>query len=160
MLALELEAAGYGLSARSADLVIADLDSGVTGDITFSRGEGADLRRPFGIDELFALVEEKLGGKGEAQYETLQLSDTSASALYRGCRVELSDLEYKLLCYLYRNRDRYVSVSELSEKIFGNGGAQNPVRVYISYLRDKLDEAFKVKFIFTSRGKGYILKIK
>lgn len=162
MLCLELEAAGYKASSRHsgcADIIIAELGHGIGENcITFSKKEGADLLRPFAVEELISLIEKRTGDMiPHAETDTLYVSPTAKYASYKGTQIALSELEHKLLYYLYTHRDRYVSASELAKGFFDDEGSQNPVRVYISYLRNKLDESFGVKFIYTARGKGYRL---
>ena len=41
---------------------------------------------------------------------------------------------------------------------YGYSGGSNVIDVYIRYLRKKLDEEHKVKYIHTVRGHGYVLK--
>ena len=165
MLCLELEAAGYKASTKYsgyADMIIAEPEHSV-GDncITFSEHSGAMLLRPFDIEELIALIEQRTAGVNKSpENDGLYVSSTAKYAMYRGVQVTLSELEHKLLYYLYCHIDGYISVGELATELFGEAGAENPVRVYISYLRNKLDEAFGVKFIYTARGKGYMLRSK
>lgn len=164
MLILELEAQGYkalGKHTGYADIVVCESERRV-GDncITFSESEGADLLRPFNIEELVSLIEEKTGYEEKnIGSRELYVSATSRYAIYQGKRIVFTELEHRLLCCLYGRRNMYVSLAELAEELFGDPEAHNPVRVYVSYLRNKLDEAFGVKFIYTVRGKGYILKI-
>ncbi len=165
MLCLELEALGYITSGRNtgrADVVVCEAGQNIAENcITFSRTEGnADLTRPFLVKELVELIEKASGGALDKPQKELHVSPVSNHAVYKGERVELSELEHKILYYLYLRRDKYVSQSELASEFFGKESSVNPVRVYISYLRNKFDEAFGVKLIYTVRGKGYMLKTK
>lgn len=165
MLRLELEACGYRTSDRYTGhgaLVICDSSLKKQENcITFSFHDGADLVRPFAISELISLVEQRLENTGDTtESRDLWVCSDSAYAVCRGTQITLSELEHGILLYLYENRDKYVSQEELAEKFFGDGSLHNPVRVYISYLRNKLDETFGVKFIYTIRGKGYMLKVQ
>lgn len=164
LLCLELEARGYRAEPRNtgrADLILCEKGTAVQDNcITFSRDGDADLVRPFDIEELIALIEERTDGEGhKSTEEELWVSTSSRCAAYRGTRIAFSELEHRLLLCLYEKRNSCVSCAELAGELFGDPGAENPVRVYISYLRNKLDEAFGVKFIYTARGKGYILKV-
>jgi len=53
-----------------------------------------------------------------------------------------------------------VKREEAAAKIFGadNDAPTNVVDVYVRYLREKIDERFKVKIITTVRGVGYTIK--
>lgn len=165
MLCLELEDLGYTASVRNtgrADVVVCEAGSNTAANqITFSYEEGkADLTRPFLIEELVDLIEKASGGNIDKPEDELYVSSVSSYALYKGERVELSELEHKILYYLYLHRDECVSQAHLAGEFFGDERSVNPVRVYISYLRNKFDETFGIKLIYTVRGKGYMLKTK
>ena len=163
MLCLELEAAGYKTERRytgHADLLLCDAELKREGNcITFSDRYEADLIRPFEISELITLAEQKLKNTEErSDIYSLWVCPESPYAVYRGTQIPLSELEHGILLYLYNRRNEYVSPKELAVAFFEDENMQNPVRVYISYLRNKLDEAFGVKLIYTAREKGYMLK--
>ncbi len=163
MLSLELKEAGYETECRYtgyADIVLCEAERRVSDNcITFTEEGEADLIRPFSIEELILLIEKRTGDiSSRVGTDVLYVSPTARYASYKGAQIALSELEHKLLYYLYTHSDRYVPVSELAREFFGEEDSENPVRVYISYLRNKLDETFGVKFIYTARGKGYMLK--
>ena len=159
MLCLELSELGYKVSDKStgrADLILMEKEGRGKGNIiTFSRSKGADLIRPFTIAELVSLIGSK--ETKEHRADELFVSAVSCYAVYRATEIALTELEHRILYYLYTN-DRYVTAEELAKEFFGDENEKNTVRVYISYLRNKLDEAFGIKFIYTARGKGYMLK--
>lgn len=161
MLCLELSDRGYKTTDKNtgrADVVLIEADyHGNENTVTFSRKSGADLVRPFDIEELVSLIKSKDTGKSES--EELYVSQTGCYAVYRESEISLTELERNILLYLYNRPDGYVSADELAKEFF-SGGDKNALRVYISYLRNKLDEAFGIKFIYTARGKGYMLKRK
>ena len=166
MLCLELEAQGYtafvGYTGYG-DILLCEKGLEREGCcITFSENGDADLKRPFEIPLLLELIEVRSGDDNivDNKEAALYVSTVSAAAVYRGDRIILSELEHRILLYLYERKNEYVSQRELAEHFFGDQALQNPLRVYISYLRNKLDEAFGVKFIYTARGKGYMLKIQ
>lgn len=73
--------------------------------------------------------------------------------------IDLSPREYKLLCFLLENKDKVVSRTQILERVWGihYDTNTNVVDVYISYLRNKIDES-KGKIIHTIKGTGYILQ--
>lgn len=165
MLCLELEELGYITSGKNtghADVVVCEAEQKLGENyITFSAAEGkGDLTRPFLIEELVDLIEKASDGALDKPREELYVSPVSNYALYKGERVELSELEHKILYYLYLHKDECVSQAKLAGEFFDKESSLNPVRVYISYLRNKFDEAFGVKLLYTVRGKGYMLKTK
>ncbi len=153
MLCEELKERGYQTGSK-ADLALLDLDSGIAAPesipvITFSRDLTADLRRPFSISELMTLIEGATLPEG-------RLLVTQKGASYAGEEVSLSKLEHALLLKLCEKRGEAASYSELCAAL-GPQGDENLLRVYIKYLRSKLDERFGVKMIATVRGVGYKL---
>ena len=161
MLSLELAERGYRVSDKNtgnADILLIEAEyKGTDNTVTFSRKEGADLVRPFAVEELVSLIEAKYTEEQKA--DGLYVSPTAAYAVYRGTEISLSELEHAILYYLYSRAGSYVSADELAKEFFGNENEKNTLRVYISYLRNKLDEAFRVKLIYTARGKGYMIKL-
>lgn len=73
--------------------------------------------------------------------------------------VELSPREYKLLLYLIENKNKVLSRTQILERVWGIQYETNTnvVDVYVSYLRNKLDEKTR-KLIHTVKETGYMLK--
>lgn len=166
MLCLELEAAGYRACRghmSGAVLTICDTDSFTppenTAVITFSENKEADLTRPFEITQLLKLIDKKATSEDthDLPKEEQKLWFDGQNVFYGNERIELSALEFKLLAYLYQNRGIAVESSCLSKKIFQKEDDSNLVRVYISYLREKIDKKFNTHLIKTVRNKGYML---
>lgn len=171
MLLHELGAAGYNAyigRSNAPDLIMIDLDTTplLQGDcvLTFSYDKPADLKRPFDIIEMLELVQRKTKTEDS---NAISLNNSAAGlhfspygryAVYNGEKIELSELEYSLLLYLFERKGEIVSAKELSEKVFNDKENPNLVRVYISYLRNKIDEHLGIKMIETVRNKGYMLK--
>ena len=83
--------------------------------------------------------------------------------LYNGEAIALTETERLLLEFLYENRGSAVSREEILTRVWGrddneNARKTNLTDVYIRYLREKLDDRFGVRIIFSVRGKGYMLK--
>ena len=74
--------------------------------------------------------------------------------------VDLTKKEYFLLEYLLRNKRTVLTRDQILQKVWGYDyiGDTNVVDVYIRYLRAKIDERFKKKFIYTMRGIGYVIR--
>ncbi|MBR6514210.1 MAG: winged helix-turn-helix transcriptional regulator [Clostridia bacterium] len=158
LLCLELSDRGYKTSDKNsgrADVILIEADyHGNENTVTFSKKEGADLVRPFDIEELVSLIESK--NIKESFFDELYVSQSGCYAVYKENEISLTELEHKILCCLYEAKGEYVTAEELAARFF-DGEDKNTVRVYISYLRNKLDESFGIKFIYTARGKGYKL---
>ncbi len=73
--------------------------------------------------------------------------------------VDLSPREYKLLLYLVGNLNKTVSRMQILNAVWGItfDNHSNVVDVYISYLRNKIDDK-ESKYISTVKGIGYIFK--
>jgi two-component system response regulator MprA len=77
-----------------------------------------------------------------------------------GSFVELTRTEYQLLELLLLNPRRVLPHSLIYDRVCGYdfGPTSNALRVYIGYLRRKLEEAGARPLIHTVRGVGYALR--
>ena len=128
---------------------------------------GADdyLPKPFVLDELFARLR-ALGRRGSEQASSilrvadLTLDTVSRTARRGGKLIELSAREFRLLELLMRTPGRVCSRMMILEKVwdYSFDPGTNVVEVYVSRLRDKIDEGKAPKMLHTVRGVGYVLK--
>ena len=129
---------------------------------------GADdyLDKPFDIDELKAWLRALLrraGGVGGADglaFAELTL-DSGRHGVVVGERfVELTRTEYQLLELLLLNPRRVLPHSLIYDRVWGYdfGPTSNALRVYVGYLRRKLEDAGARSLIHTVRGVGYALR--
>ena len=124
------------------------------------------LTKPFAFSELLARVQALIRRAGGISEPTqLNVGDLSINLLTREVtrgkrKIELQPLEFSLLEYLMRNKERIVSKTMIMEHVWDyNFDPQtNVVEVRISRLRDKIDRGFDKKLIHTVRGVGYVLK--
>ena len=145
------------LSARDA------IDDRVKG---LQTGGDDYLTKPFAFSELLARLQALIRRSGNAVEPTrLKAGDLSVDLLSRdvvrrGKKIELQPLEYSLLEYLIRNKERVVSKTMIMEHVWNyNFDPQtNVVEARICRLRDKIDKGFNQKLIQTIRGVGYVLK--
>ena len=132
---------------------------------------GADdyLVKPFDVGELKARLRALLRrsrGDGDGDADALSRSTSFAStALATGCAVgegfvELTRTEYQLLELLMLNAGRVLPHDLIYERVWGYdfGPASNALRVYIGYLRRKLEQAGARPLLHTVRGVGYVLR--
>ncbi len=131
---------------------------------------GADdyLTKPFAFTELLARIQalmRRAGGIVEAT--TLSCADLFMDLIKRqvnraGEDIELQPLEFSLLEYLLRNKNRVVSKTMIMEHVWNYNfdPMTNVVEARVCRLRDKIDKGFPSKLIHTVRGVGYVLKEK
>jgi two-component system response regulator MprA len=130
---------------------------------------GADdyLVKPFDVDELKARLRALLrrtteyhdGGDG-LSFAELALDPARHGVVVNEVFVELTRTEYQLLELLMLNPRRVLPHSLIYERVWGYdfGPTSNALRVYIGYLRRKLEDAGARELIHTMRGVGYALR--
>jgi two-component system, OmpR family, response regulator MprA len=129
---------------------------------------GADdyLVKPFDVGELQARLRALLrrtGVNGDASglsFHELRLDGTRHGVSVGDSFAELTRTEYQLLELLMLNPGRVLPHSLIYERVWGYdfGPASNSLRVYVGYLRRKLEQAGARPLIHTVRGVGYALR--
>ena len=101
----------------------------------------------------------------ENNSEELSIYDLTLNPMNRevtraGKEIELTNQEFLLLEYFLRNKNRVLTRTMISEKIWDIDfiTESNIVDVYINFLRAKVDKGHDKKIIRTVRGVGYIVK--
>jgi two-component system response regulator MprA len=129
---------------------------------------GADdyLVKPFDVGELKARLRALMrragaaGAPDELAFGELRLDPDRHGAVAGGEFVDLTRTEFQLLELLMLNPRRVLSHSVIYDRVWGYdfGPESNALRVYIGYLRRKLESAGVPGLIHTVRGVGYVLR--
>lgn len=132
---------------------------------------GADdyLSKPFLFDELLARINAQLRrmefSKGIIEFQRyagVEINVDEQSATRDGKELNLSPLEYKLLLFFMKNREKALSRVSIAQSVWNIhfDYTTNTVDVYINFLRKKLDKGFSQPLLHTVKGTGYMLKAK
>lgn len=76
----------------------------------------------------------------------------------RGKAISMTPVEFRLLDYLVRNAGKTLTFKQILTNVWGSEyqGSMDYVHVYISHLRNKLEEKIKSRhYIYTVHGVGY-----
>ncbi|TMK98980.1 MAG: response regulator transcription factor [Actinobacteria bacterium] len=130
---------------------------------------GADdyLVKPFDVEELKARLRALLrrSQDDEEDPDELSFAELALDRARHGAAVgdefvELTRTEFQLLELLMRNPRRVLTHSVIYDRVWGYdfGPASNALRVYIGYLRRKLESLGAPSLIHTVRGVGYVLR--
>ncbi|GAC1357023.1 MAG: response regulator transcription factor [Ktedonobacteraceae bacterium] len=131
---------------------------------------GADdyITKPFDFEELIARVRAALRRVENLHQadQHIEISDlvinTSAHQVWRaGQLIELTRREYDLLEFLAQNASHVLSKERIFERVWGydNEAELEVIKVYINYLRSKLNTGGKADLIHAVRGIGYVLRV-
>ncbi|MCP3940539.1 MAG: response regulator transcription factor [Desulfobacteraceae bacterium] len=129
---------------------------------------GADdyLTKPFAFSELLARVQALIRRASNITDPiSLVYGDLAVDLVKRQVKrgdevIDLQPLEFSLLEYLLRNKERVVSKTMIMEHVWNYNfdPMTNVVEARICRLRDKIDKDYESKLIHTVRGAGYVLK--
>ncbi|WP_343706685.1 response regulator transcription factor [Flavobacterium sp.] len=139
-----------------------------TDDKVNALDSGADdyLVKPFHFKELISRVN-ALTRRTKFNYDkeetlytlgSLTINPAEHKVTENNNLIDLSPREYKLLLYLLENRNKVIPRTQILNAVWGINydNNTNVVDVYISYLRNKIEQNHK--FIHTIKGTGYMLK--
>ncbi|MFP3596070.1 response regulator transcription factor [Chryseobacterium sp. SIMBA_029] len=130
---------------------------------------GADdyLSKPFHFEELISRIK-ALTRRNKLSYQedtellscgNLRINTNLHKVIQNDKEIELSPTEYKLLTFLMEHKNRVLSRTQILHNVWGINfdSTTNVVDVYISYIRNKIDET-EQKIIHTVKGTGYLVK--
>ena len=127
---------------------------------------GADdyLVKPFDFGELMARIEAILRRSVDARVKVMQVGDLTLDMVARKVRrgqamLDMSDIEFRLLEFLVKNRKKIVSRADIAREIWGheNYKETNVIDVYMGFLRTAVDADRPSAIITETPGDGFIL---
>lgn len=136
-------------------------------DRAYGLNAGADdyLVKPFAFLELIARVRALLRRQKDSRLNrhragALSIDFDKQIALYNATEIQLSKKEFALLEHFMRNANRVISKSQLIDQVWDSDNTilENTVEAHVAALRRKIDIPFKVNFIQTKKGFGYIFE--
>lgn len=146
------------ISARSSD-----------DDVLIALNIGGDdyIQKPYTLSILLAKVKAVLKryGGNTTSTEMLEFGQVKIDSLLcrvrvNGVEIKLKTLEYKLICYLARNKNRVVTKDELFKNVWGDSiTGDGTLNVHIRHLREKIEiNPNDPQYIKTIWGTGYVLE--
>ena len=139
----------------------------MVGDRVMGLEAGADdyLSKPFVFEELVARIRSVLRRKQISEEDVIRVGDleidTKRRQVRRGNRpVELTTREFELLKLLAENVGRPLRREFILQRVWGDEfeADTDPVKVYINFLRRKLNAGGEADLLQALRGFGYVLK--
>lgn len=136
-------------------------------DILIALNIGGDdyIQKPYTLSVLLAKVKVVLKRFTSAATEIVEIDhikiDLNLCQLsIDGLPVRLKTMEYKLLCFLVKNKNRVVTKNELFANVWGDTfTGDGTLNVHIRHLREKIEKNPKEpKYIKTIWGTGYVFE--
>lgn len=133
-------------------------------DMLLALSIGGDdyVQKPYSLAVLLAKVKAVLVRYRSVSAPVLSsggliLDKDAQSAILNGQKIELKTMEFKLLCYLVKNKGRVIGKEELFQKVWEDSiTGDNTLNVHIRRLREKLEvDPNNPKIIKTVWGTGY-----
>jgi DNA-binding response OmpR family regulator len=140
---------------------------GLVGERIRGLEAGADdyLAKPFAFDELLARIRSVLRRRSASKEGIIQVGDlvvdTMRREVHRADRlINLTTREFDLLKLLAQNAGKPLHREVIIQRIWGNNfdSGTDPLKVYINFLRRKLNLPKETDLIHTLQGFGYVLK--
>lgn len=147
------------ISARSSD-----------DDVLIALNIGGDdyIQKPYKLSILLAKVKAVLKRYGSASsnhqdnltFGQIQIDTKLQRVKVNGVAIQLKTMEYKLLSYLAKHKNRIITKDELFQQVWGDAFVgDGTLNVHIRHLREKIESnPNDPQFIKTVWGTGYVLE--
>ncbi len=139
-------------------------------DVLMALGIGGDdyIKKPYTLSVLLAKVKavlKRYGDKSECEViriDNLEIDEYAGAARLNGEDVKLKAMEFKLLLYLAKNKNKLLTKDEIFENVWCGGiVSDSTLNVHIRRLREKIEQnPNDPRYIKTVWGTGYILEAK
>ena len=139
-------------------------------DVLIALNIGGDdyIQKPYTLSILLAKVKAVLKRYGSSvrneeevlEFGQIQIDTKLHRVRVKGIDIRLKTMEYKLLYYLAKNKNRIITKDELFRNVWGDTFVgDGTLNVHIRYLREKIECKPKdPQFIKTVWGTGYVLE--
>lgn len=140
-------------------------------DMLLALNIGGDdyIKKPYSLSVLLAKVKAVLKRYQQSvecdaifEYGDIVIDFDQATIMARGEKVVLKAMEYKLLSYLVKNKNRVIGKEELFKEVWEDAfSEENTLNVHIRRLREKIEAIPNAPtLIKTVRGVGYVFEVK
>ena len=151
----------------SFDNIINDFKKKITGK-EYAKNNIVFIKRPFNTEKFLKEVAafQKKTNKLKTsrpkiiQIDGLTVNEASKTVTFGEAEIDLTKKEYDLLVFLMKNRGEPINRQRIFVEVWGFDyyGSTNVVDVFVRYLRNKIDQKYKIKLIHTVRGVGYMIR--
>lgn len=128
---------------------------------------GADdyITKPFALAELMARIDavlrryrgpEPSAPRSLVGFGSVQIDRETRSVSRHGEDVQLTHLEFELLCFFIQNARQVLNRNKILREVWGTSGSRRTVDNFVGQLRSKLEEdPENPRHFVTIRGSGY-----
>lgn len=137
-------------------------------DVLLALNIGGDdyIQKPYSLNILMAKVKTvlkryKSNYASNVSFGRFSIDLDMEKLMVDGREVKLKSMEYRLLSYLVKNKNRTISKDELFQKVWGDViTGEGTLNVHIRRLREKIEEnPNEPQYIKTVWGTGYVFEI-
>jgi len=137
-------------------------------DMLLALNIGGDryVQKPYSLSVLLAKAKAVLRRRrtmdnGQWTIDNLRIDFHTSSVYLNGQKVPLKTMEYKLLAFLVKNKNRPVTKDEIFRHVWEDSvTTDNTLNVHIRHLREKIEENPNApRYIKTVWGTGYVFEV-